>query len=481
MRFRPAPLTTLLAVLLLAALAACNGKASTTLINLEEAEAENDAGPDSSVPPPPAPSSFDTLFRTLLADLAAQPAERRPFIRYLGLAHRRGAGPSEGELTAERATLSLMLNSASTGAALAPAVAVDPEAVLYRIDLRDYGWARELAVAGVTHRDGWEALIAGNPYAVTFSGSDADELGRLANTAVAFVYAESVVQALASGDLYHELAAVPALLDSEPSAWGFDRVALLGELEVVRAGNVQGAHVKRGDEVIVDRYRVPETGQPIWLFNALDGSGSDSIYSDPFEVYGDRETFVAFSLPNGLLGYGTYGDDGKRMTGSVSVPEIANPRSCFGCHVEGPVRMLDTIRSIVERNLREYDNETSTAVVAVYPPQPELDAIFASDQAAYRAHLTNLGIPSALGADVITATLDRFERPLSLNQAAAELGVQPGTLASFIDHLGPELAGLAAGGEVSRSDFSRVFAASLCSLYFDETGHRPVTANCPRR
>lgn len=103
------------------------------------------------------------------------------------------------------------------------------------------------------------------------------------------------------------------------------------------------------------------------------------------------------------------------------------------------------------------------------------------DQAAYRARLTSLGIPTELGADVITTTLDRFERPLSLTQAAAELRVEPARLSSSLPALSPQLAGLADGGEVSRSDFSRLFAASLCSLHSGETGHRPVTPDCPRR
>ena len=439
----------------------------------------SDAGADARAPTP-APSVFDALFAALLADLEAQPAEQRPFTRYLGLGHRRLAGASEAELRVERAALSLALNSTSTRAELVPAVAVDAEASLYRIDLRAYGWDRELEVAATPQRDGWEAVIAGNPYAIAFSGSEADELARLANTAVPFVYAEVAVRALANGDVYHALASVPVTLDSDPLPWGIDRAAMSQDLEVVRAGNWIGAHIASDEDVRLDRYLSPQTSLPVWLSSGSFAGGDASIFDDPFE-FGRDETFVAFSLPNGLLGYGIYDPNGERRTASEVLPKIQNPSSCFGCHVEGPVRMVDMVRDVVEANPGEFSPDTVEAFAAVYPPQEELDALFAGDQSAYRAQLTRLGVPGELGADVIPTTIDQFERPLSLAQAAAELGVEPERLSSSLGRLAPELAGLAGGLEVSRSDFSRVFSASLCALYADAPRHRPVTASCPRR
>lgn len=478
-----------------AALAACGGEASSARLELPDAGGQSepgrqnepgaqggggtrgDRGADASAP---APRSFDTSFQALLADLQAQPAERQPFIRYVSLAHRRLAGASEAELTAERAALSLMLNSTSTREALAPPVPVDGEAELYRIDLRDYGWDRELEVAGVTHRDGWEAIIATNLYAVAFSGSEADELARLTNTVVPFVFAESVVQVVTGSDTYHALASVPAQLYSEILPWGFDRDAAQADLAFVRAANPESAHITRDEDRISERFLVQDTGLPLWLSVGEFAGGSSTIFTSPF-AYGDGETFAIFSMPNGLVGYATYDEGGERRTASEGLPELENPSSCFGCHVEGAIRMVDLIRDYVERYWQEFDTATADAVRAVYPPQAELDAIFASDQAAYRTQLASLGVPAELGADVITTTLARFERPLSLTQAAAELGVEPARLSSSLDRLGPELAGLADGGEVSRSDFSRVFAPSLCSLHAGETGHRPVTVDCPRR
>lgn len=486
MRFRPTLLSARLALLGLAALPACNGRASTNLVTLEDTETETErdagagAGADSSVPPPPEPSSFDTLFQTLLADLEAQPAERQPFVRYVSLAHRQLAGASEAELTAERAAFSLALNSASTRAELAPAVAVDAEALLYRIDLRDYGWERELEVAGTTFRDGWEAIIAGDPYAVVFSGTEADELARLANTGVPVVPTESVVRGATGSDVYHALAGVPDNLYSEIPPWGVDRDAAQADLAFVRAANDESAHITRDEDRISERFVIPDTGLPLWVSVGAFAGGSSTIFSDPFD-YADGETFAIFSLPNGLVGYATYAQDGERQTSSEGLPELENPSSCFGCHIEGPIRMVDLVRNYVEQYWQQFDTETADAVRALYPPQAELDTLFASDQAAYRAQLTLLSVPSDLGADVITTTLARFDAPLSLTRAAAELGVEPERLSSSLTTLSPELAGLADGREVSRGDFSRLFAASLCSLHSGETGHRPVTADCPRR
>jgi hypothetical protein len=224
-----------------------------------------------------------------------------------------------------------------------------------------------------------------------------------------------------------------------------------------------------------------EARLPLWFTITFNSSGSSSIFDDPLETYGFSERLAAFSLPNGLLGYAIYAPDGQALAASEATPELPNAGSCFGCHAQGPIRMDDVIRNLYEANALSIDPADMEEVLTAYPPQAELDALFASEQAAYRARLTQLGIPDELGADVISTTLARFERPLDLASAAAELGVSPEQLSASISLLSPELAGLAAGLEVPRSDFSRLYEVSLCALSSQAPDQRPAPATCETR
>jgi hypothetical protein len=46
----------------------------------------------------------------------------------------------------------------------------------YRLDLRDYDWDRAVTVSGVEYADGWEALVAQTPHALTLQGATAERL-----------------------------------------------------------------------------------------------------------------------------------------------------------------------------------------------------------------------------------------------------------------------------------------------------------------
>lgn len=418
---------------------------------------------------------FDTLFRSLLLDLRQQPAERRGSIRYVGFGHRRSAGSME--LAEDRAALSLLLNSLSTRASLVMPAAVDAASLIYRIDLSDYGWNREVQLGDVTYRDGWEAIAATSEYALGFVGPDADELQRSANTPLPFMYADALMASAAANDAYTALTELPSSYDRALMRWGIDLQANRLDLQVVRAGVTEGTHIAVNEDLTVERHALPPLGLPLWLSASSFAWGGDSIFDDPFD-FEDGEVLAAFSLPNGLFGYAIFDESGQRIARSEGALSLESPVSCWGCHVQGPIRVVDQVRSVVVTNTREFDDGTRAAFQALYPRQPELDALFEREQAAHRAQLTSLGIPSHLGADVITDAIARFQRDVTLADAAAQLGVTSARLLDSLPQLGPELAGLADGSGVLRSDFSRLFSTSLCVLHLEAPGHRPVMADC---
>jgi hypothetical protein len=314
-------------------------------------------------------------------------------------------------------------------------------------------------------------------------GSDADQLARLTRSPVPFAEAESLLHTALNGHVYYALTGVPPTFDAGLTAWGLSP----NDLEAAddtRAANTSGVHIREDEQtLVVAKYDMLEARLPLWLTLPFNSTGSSSIFEEPLESNGPSENLAAFSLPNGLLGYAIYAPDGQALAASEVTPEHQAASSCFGCHAQGPIRVEDVLRDVYERNIVNFDPsmEELAEVLATYPPQPELDALFAREQAAYRARLTQLGIPDDLGADVISTTLARFERPLDLVHAAAELGVSPAQLSASISRLSPELAGLAAGLEVPRSDFSRLYEASLCALYTQFPHQRPAPASCETR
>ena len=66
---------------------------------------------------------------------------------------------------------------------------------MYRIDIRDYGWAVSHTVDTVDHDDVWQALAANTPYAVAFEGDEAEAVSAACETSIPWLTADALVQA----------------------------------------------------------------------------------------------------------------------------------------------------------------------------------------------------------------------------------------------------------------------------------------------
>jgi len=137
-----------------------------------------------SAPPacqPPPFLGLDATYAALLADVEARPEADRPYLRYLGTTDVSGAGPC-GALDEQRLALFKAINGLSMVEALHLPVAIDAAGSLFRIDIRDYGWARAIDLASdgsVDAADGWAALLpSAYPSALELVGPEASELAR---------------------------------------------------------------------------------------------------------------------------------------------------------------------------------------------------------------------------------------------------------------------------------------------------------------
>lgn len=431
--------------------------------------------------------SLDEDYALLAADIGAQPASARPFIRYLGLTYTSNAGSCGPALERQRWALFQAINSVSIQPDIARPVAIDASGLIYRIDLRQYGWERGLDVDadGVAeHADAWLALLAAaSPHAAELSGPEADLVHTETGSAVAYLPVNAFVHAVTGGALYNALVGAPP---GHEQAW-----AALGDEErgvFVRAGFSQnGGPWGPSREALVAR-AAPSgaTERQQWFIVEMNEVDSESLYDAPFEVNPGLAHQVIFNLPNGLQAYLMIDPDGERVDGGLENcrSDVCRAHApfeaglCNACHGSGLLPARDEIRSFTETNFPRYglSSEELAAVLGEYPVVSEFDALVRRDTDLHRDALERAGVPTG-AADPASSLFLQFERePLTLARAAGELGASTETLQQKLTELDPRLHALQAPGGIDRATLNDAFHAAQCVL-LASAQNRPV--GCP--
>ena len=126
--------------------------------------------------------------------------------------------------------------------------------------------------------------------------------------------------------------------------------------------------------------------------------------------------------------------------------------------------MVDEVKPVALGYAREIGlgAEESAQIEQLYPDPETFAATLARDSADYYGQaMSSLGLPTS-GRDPVAAAAMRFGAPLTLRDAAAELGLTEQALRSRLPEL-PWLAPLATGS-LQRADFQPLYVASLCAL-----------------
>jgi mono/diheme cytochrome c family protein len=421
---------------------------------------------------------FDGVFRAVTADLAqASPADQ-PFYRYVSLGDRASAACAEAELEGDRRALSESLNLLSLSPSLHLPSAIDAAGHLYRIDLRDFDWARPLDVDAASFRDVWEAIAARSPYSVELTGEDAAQAKLATGTAFPVLFADHVLDQLLDADLY------AAVLGFGPKVTFDDFLQrTFGDVpddDDVEAGLVRRAGTTRSRVTIGDRVAERRANGTGVLWQSLDFTDirNSSVFEDPFDLGWADQRQALFSLPNGLLAFATL-DRSDKFVAEAALQfdqrqplPARTPVACLGCHASGPIPVVDQIRAAAIENARDLglDREELALVKQIYPEPAAFRELVAEDSRSYQQALRQLQLPGT-GSDPVAAAWLRFGTPLSLRTAAAELGVPADRLAASLPAL-PAALSLLEGGTLSREAFAGVYVASLCVL-------SESLANCP--
>jgi hypothetical protein len=432
---------------------------------------------------PPGFSDFDALFQNVAGDLAMLPGADRGFYRYLSITNRANAACSEPELELDRSALLKGINLLSLGPSVTAPTAIDDTRRLYRIDLRDFDWMRSIEVGGNSFRDVWEAIAAESPYSVEFTGPAASPAKAATGTAFPVLFADHVLDQALAGELYYAMVGVrpgEALADFQLRALGVDAGQDLDSGRIQRAGTSRSRLTRDGRGV--QRLEVG-AGSAFW--QSIDHtSEAYSIFEDPLEFWGNATQGI-FTLPNGLFGFiSSDSNDAVLSDTDVRFDTLGYPlpartaASCSACHASGLIPIVDEIRPAAFANAGELGLNAVALerIEQVYPEPSAFLETMASDSARfYEQALNQLQLPST-GADPVASAALRFDAPLTLRDAAGELGLPPEALAGNLARVQPWLSALELG-TLGRDDFAAVYVAALCVLS-EALTNRPDAAAC---
>lgn len=419
-------------------------------------------------------------------DLAAQPADAQPNIRYLSLYHVR----DEKELTAWKQCLDFWVNSLSREASLTPLVAVRSD--LLRLDLRDYQmnpktWEKLAKVEPYFHarvKTAVEEYWAGGIYSGDGKHYDAGNYKREKITlaqapwldgkqAAALTTMSGSQVPLVRGDWF--LVQTSQQVDRKGTGY-YDFLGVKNRKdfqELVGLDEAAAVKLQKETRAIVARSGVALQNRQIIRFGSITGSywvtldskksteGNNAVrnlngdyIADAQEIYG--------TLPSGLFAY--YLSDKDGVQADRAPDDIASDKqapgtdsrvhpgiSCIRCHVEGIRPINDWARRVYKRplSLASPDYEKLKRLRRLY--LSDLERWVRRDQADYAETLLKLtGLKPAELAKTFARLHEGYQEvDLDLDALAREAGYTSAhvlaalkAVAKTAGSLDPVLAGL---------------------------------------
>lgn len=415
------------------------------------------------------------------ADLVSLDLVTAPSVRYIDLTALHNAGYCQKQIEGWRHALAKALNSLSRGTEIVVPRAINAEATIFRIDLRDYEWTPEL----------WALVVAANPYAIAYESSDAQFIRSLTGAEVFVQAGEWFIDATVQPPLYHALLDIPATRQELEARFTIDVVGdvldeqLFDGGDVVRAGFFDSG-VSENNRAF-DCHRFTEADNRYYClshdFKSNQGEKSD-VFRFPLDFVPDGGE-VIFTLANGLQGYMIVDAAGGRLDRAplevVADVEhggevVTNGLSCMGCHTSGARLREDEVRAAVVGSV-EFSELVRERVDRLYGKPgadgpSEIEVLLKKLDERFRGALANAGVPERIGGEEpVSAVHLAFERDVTLARAAAEFGITDTELLKQIGGL--EGLELLDKKPVDRATFQANFAVNACRLNLG------VTPACP--
>ncbi|MGH6925385.1 MAG: DUF4384 domain-containing protein, partial [Propylenella sp.] len=375
----------------------------------------------------------ETMLRAMNDDLSQLSDIERPRMRYFTLTHLYNVGDTDAEMEIYRQALSKLLNSLSTESAMMIPVPIDEVKTIFRVDISDLGW----------DEDTWKEVEKSNPYFVEYDSPFMTALQTETKAKVPFVRADWFGYTGSKPPLYYTILDLPETAAELEKKLGIDVAKNRADLKIARAG-FQQSGVSRNNRMI-ERHSL-STGAYWESFDFAGNKEKQSFFLNPlgpqkaFAAFSDQFGFVhdggeiIFSLPNGLQAYFLATGDGKRLTtGPTQIVQdpsrrdqaVTNGISCMSCHSRGIQFKEDQVRDYALGNFA-LPKDAREIVEEIFPPKEEMQALMQADYDRFNEALEEAGVDPALslsGEEIVSSLFLRFERDLTMPQAAAEMGM----------------------------------------------------------
>jgi len=461
-----------------------DGKADGSVASADGGGSPDDSQGNGGEPPAPPPDevpaflSFNAMIGAMRADtLSVENPAARKDIRYLVLSQLGNAGFKNSQIAVHRSTMNLLVNSLSRGSQLVKPEPLSGAPNVYRINLRDYRWTPQQ----------WENLVVDYPFQVTYKADSvvfkrdeksADDLREATGTKVPFVFMEWFADRALSAPIYYDLLDFPETLEALGEQVDVDVEADIADRRIARAGLDSSGFAQR-NRMLERHERIGNLGT-FWLsYDFLSNLGFEDIFSHPFD-FNHAGSEVIYALPNGLTAYMVVDAAGNRLDAvplTIARDERARNKavqvalSCMGsCHyARGFEPIVDELRKITLSTTPVGVNLDD--VRAVFPAQRTLDDLLARDRARYIDATRALDVDLTIeAAPYQTVELNRGDIDLKLAGCLMQLSEEEMRLALLgaSASLPGQVRGLSEGRTMSRQDFERAFAQTVCAVGLGE-------------
>lgn len=368
------------------------------------------------------------------------PGERRA-VRYFSCNHLLARGATQDELEIQKDALNKAINHLSREPRIVPVTVVDPSGTIFALDIRQVGWDKQPfqvvekgTLGPKSNVNFFDLVLLEYPYGVIYEDSETfDALVRdyLIPAAVVrpipYVRSDWFCSVATQPPLYHDLLQLPHDLQTLEKELEVDAQKNIAERIAKRAG-MQVSGVSRNNRA-VERHPGPH-GMYWKSVDYATSKGQENLFTDPVELRGTGGEMI-FTLPNGLQAYYLATGQGERLDAAptdivtdkfAEDKTVRNGLACMRCHDEGMKNFEDTIRPAVQQMPGSGGIDKRT-VLALYPPQKEMDALLKQDRDQFMAALEKaLGKPQ-IREPLIPVSQRFLDAPLQLANAAGELGL----------------------------------------------------------
>lgn len=467
----------------------------------------------------------DEALAKINADLSTLPLEALEHTRYFTFVHLRNAGMCDADIEVHRQALSELVNALSQSTVIVRPEPIDADALILRIDLRDYAWDRPIRLTAPSHyfpddafvddpeipdgpvseveyADRWRMIAHQNPYTAAPKGQLADDIALLTGTdasAPAMLPGDAFIDAAVRAPLYYDILGVPrrsgrlhleaaACVEQEclETALGRNIIAdilveLNEDMSLVARAAMHASTVSNFNRM-VERHRFSDDNDRVlWLtYDSAGQTGAQNVFAHPLDFAFDSVELL-YTLPNGMPGFMLSDRAGTRLDAApLAIVQdegqddflVRAAVSCLGCHREGVVPAQDDLRWELDEGMLDvtFSATDKDNIRRLYPPREEFAALVEEDLANFAHAMDKSGVPPGGEQDPAATVFRLFAEPVDLRRAAAALGIPATDLRDRLGQLSGDLQGLGEdGGTVLRQSFTAHFAGIVCTLDLGST------------